>query len=130
VALRPGPWGGGGVRRARPRVIVVRIPWVVRSKQFGSHRWARSGARWCWKPSELQLLPRHVTVDPNDTVTTHDRVHRIGLLRERRCIRGRDLRSREVVEAALAVRVAVDDPHGASPPCILARLPGEDARGC
>ena len=54
------------------------------------------------------MLTRHVTVDPNDAVTTHDRVHRIGLLRERRGIRGRDLRAGEVVEAALAVRVAVD----------------------
>src|SRR5439155_1102013 len=60
---------------------------------------------------QLQVLPRHVTVDPNDAVTAHDRVHRIGLLRERRGIRGRDLRPGEVVEAALAVRVAVDDHH-------------------
>src|SRR5438093_137422 len=33
--------------------------------------------------SQLQLLLRHVAVDPHHVVTAHDRIHRIGLARER-----------------------------------------------
>src|SRR2546428_7797031 len=59
--------------------------------------------------------------DPHDAVAAHDRVDRVVVQAERLAVRARDLRTREVVPAALARRMAMVHPAGALP---AARLPG------
>src|SRR5438034_8191893 len=69
-----------------------------------------------------------VTADPHDAVAAHDRVHRIRLPPERLGVRAGDLGAGEVVETALASRVAVDDTYRPLPPRLLTRLARQDVR--
>src|SRR5438067_7297283 len=77
---------------------------------------------------QLQLHLRHVAIDPHHVVTAHDRIHRIGLARERLAVRARDLCAWEEVPAPLAAWLAVDHAHRARPAGILARRVGTDTR--
>jgi len=86
--------------------------------------------RWQGGPvCEPQLPLGPIAADPHDAVAAHDRVHRIGLARERLGVRARNLRAGEVIEAALASRMAVDHPHRAHPARVFARLPRSGLSG-
>src|SRR5256712_2612998 len=67
--------------------------------------------------------------DPHDAVAAHDRVDRVVVQAERLAVRARDLRTREVVPAALARRMAMDHADRATPAGTLTGLLGDDARG-
>src|SRR6266700_3398893 len=85
--------------------------------------WFRFGIR-----ERPQLLFLHIPTDPDHVIAAHDGVHRIRLAHERLPVRAEDLGAREIVPAALAIRVAVDHPHCGRPSGVLAGLRGYDAR--
>src|SRR5438034_26380 len=59
--------------------------------------------RWQGGPvCEPQLPLGPIAADPHDAVAAHDRVHRIGLARERLGVRARHLRAGEVIDATPA----------------------------
>src|SRR5690349_17464599 len=60
---------------------------------------------------EGNLLLHHVSADPDDPVTSHDRIHGIVLAAERARVGARHQRAREEIPAPLGVWVAVDHAH-------------------